>query len=74
MSRTDGWALSRLPGCELASLLDVVGVVAGGRVPQHGEGVDGEGERDGPLHCEAYPVAGLADPTGLFRIFDADFD
>jgi len=41
---------------------DVVGVVAGGGVPQHGEVLAGQGEGHGAAYREREVVAGLADP------------
>lgn len=44
-------------------------VVAGGCVPEDGDGLAGELERDGALDGPGGAVAGLPGPEGLLRVF-----
>ena len=55
-------------------LVSVGGVVPGGGIPQRGQALAGQGERDGAVHCGGQPVAGLPGAEDLLGIFNRYFD
>jgi hypothetical protein len=55
-----------------AVAVDVGGVVAGGGVPDGGDGLAGDLERDGPLDGTGGAVAGLPGAEDLLGIFCRD--
>jgi hypothetical protein len=61
-----------VPGCAAAAVVEVGGVVAGGGVPGHGDGLAGELEWDGAADRVSGAVAGLAGAEFLPGVFYRD--
>ena len=66
--------LGDIPGRACPVLIDVGGVVTGGGVPEDGQGLAGQGERDGGADRAGGAVAGLPGAEDLLRILDRDLD
>jgi hypothetical protein len=66
--------LGPLAGSAGTVLVDVIGMMPGGPVPQDGEALACQGERDGAVHRGCQPVAGLPGSEDLLGVFDGDLD